>query len=104
VLSGVIAFTGPGMSTEGWQTRLSAWLQHSAIVLAAGLSWAPSWLVAIVLIVAAVVLVRRALATRPDPDPPHPDPDPRASTEPALAEHSPATDTGGPHAGPKEIR
>jgi hypothetical protein len=104
VLSGVIAFTGPGMSTEGWQTRLSAWLQHSATVLAAGLSWVPGWMVAIALIVAAVVLVRRALATRPDPDPPHPDPDPRASTEPALAEHSPATDTGGPHAGPKEIR
>ena len=28
MLAVVLAFTGPGMPSGGWQTELSAWLQH----------------------------------------------------------------------------
>lgn len=64
VLAWVLAFAGPGMSTDGWQTRVSAWLQHLATLAAQALSWVPGWALAALLVVAAVLLVRRALRPR----------------------------------------
>jgi len=61
VLSGILAFTGPGMSTDGWQVRISAWLQHLATLIARALGFIPGWVVAAVLVVAFTLLTRRAI-------------------------------------------
>lgn len=78
VLALVLAFTGPGMPSGGWQTTLSSWLQHLASLTRDALSWVPSWVLAVVLVAGFALLIRRALRTRrrsPLPD-----------TEPALVE------------------
>jgi cytochrome c biogenesis protein CcdA len=64
VLSWVLAFAGPGMDTDGWQTRLSAWLQHTATIAAQALSWVPGWVVAAVLVAGFTLLLRRGLGNR----------------------------------------
>jgi cytochrome c biogenesis protein CcdA len=64
VLTEVVAFTGPGMSSDGWQTRLSAWLQHASTVILRALSWLPGWLVLVALILGFGLLIRRALRAR----------------------------------------
>lgn len=64
LLSGVLAFVGPDMATDGWQTRASAWLQHLATVAAGALSWLPGWAVAVLLVAGTAVLLRRATRTR----------------------------------------
>ncbi len=61
VLSGTLAFTGPGMSTDGWQVRISAWLQHLATLTARALGFIPGWVVAAALVVAFTLLTRRAI-------------------------------------------
>ncbi|MFI7190012.1 cytochrome c biogenesis protein CcdA [Nocardia nova] len=61
VLAIVVAFTGPGMASGGWQTRLSAWLQHMSAVVLHTLSWLPGWVMIAVLIVAAALLARRVI-------------------------------------------
>lgn len=43
VLAVVLAAAGPGMPASGWQTELSAWLQHLSALAVAGLSWLPGW-------------------------------------------------------------
>lgn len=65
VLVWVLAFAGPGMSTDGWQVRVGAWLQHAATVTAQALDWLPGWVVATALIVGFALLLRRGLRTRP---------------------------------------
>ncbi len=67
VLAGVLAFTGSVMSTEGWQIRVSAWLQHASSVTVDALSWVPGWALAAALALGLVFLVRRALHTRTSP-------------------------------------
>jgi cytochrome c biogenesis protein CcdA len=64
VLTEVVAFTGPGMSSGGWQTRLSAWLQHAGTVTLHALSWLPGWIVLVALILGFGLLIRRALRAR----------------------------------------
>jgi cytochrome c-type biogenesis protein len=67
VLALVLAFTGPGMPSGGWQTELSAWLQHVASVTVSALSWLPGWALALTLAICFALLIRRALRTKPSP-------------------------------------
>lgn len=60
----VLAFTGPGMPSGGWQTELSGWLQHLSSVTVDALSWIPGWVLALVLALAFALLIRRAVRTR----------------------------------------
>jgi cytochrome c-type biogenesis protein len=59
VLAGVLAFTGTAMPTEGWQIRVSAWLQHASTVTVNALSWLPGWLIAAALPLGFAYLLRR---------------------------------------------
>lgn len=63
-LAWVLAFAGPGMSTDGWQVRVSAWLQHIATLTAQGLDWLPGWVFATVLVAGFALLLHRGLRTR----------------------------------------
>lgn len=71
LLSGVLAFTGPAMSSDGWQTRASATLQHLATRAAAALSWIPGWVVILVLLVGLAGLIYRALRAPASVSPGH---------------------------------
>ena len=92
VLAWVLAFAGPGMSTDGWQVRVSAWLQHIATTTAQGLNWLPGWAFATVLIAGFALLLRCGLRSRtarrgdvadPDaPDLPVPVPPPADAAHP----------------------
>jgi TRAP-type C4-dicarboxylate transport system permease small subunit len=62
-LAMVLAFTGPGMPSGGWQTELSAWLQHISSVALTALSWIPGWVLLAVLLLGLGLLLRRALRT-----------------------------------------
>ena len=66
-LAGVLAFTSTAMPTEGWQIRVSAWLQHASSVTVDALSWLPGWALAAVLVLGLAFLLRRALRTRTAP-------------------------------------
>lgn len=61
VLSVVLAFLGPDMSTDGWQTRLSADLAHASTIVAQVLAWAPGWAVLAVLVAGFALLLHHAL-------------------------------------------
>jgi cytochrome c-type biogenesis protein len=63
VLAVVLAFTGPGMPSGGWQTELSAWLQHISSVALTTLSWIPGWALLAALLLGVALLLRRALRT-----------------------------------------
>jgi cytochrome c biogenesis protein CcdA len=69
VLAVVLAFTGPGMPSGGWQTELSAWLQHISSVALGALAWIPGWALLLVLLLGFALLIRRALRTRTTPVP-----------------------------------
>lgn len=93
VLAWVLALAGPGMATDGWQTRVSAWLQHLATITAQALSWVPGWAVAAVLVAGFAALLRRALRARTaqpeppfteSPEQPGPQTPPSAVTDPAT--------------------
>jgi cytochrome c-type biogenesis protein len=64
VLAVVLAFTGPGMPSGGWQTELSAWLQHASSVLVRALSWIPGWVLLVVVLLGFALLLWRAVRTR----------------------------------------
>lgn len=74
ILAVVLAFTGPGMPSGGWQTQLSAWLQHISSVALNALSFIPGWAVAAVVLIGFTLLVRRALRTGTTPTTPAPHP------------------------------
>ncbi|MBV6761430.1 hypothetical protein [Rhodococcus opacus] len=59
----VLAFTGPGMPSGGWQAELSGVLQHASSVAVDALSFLPGWVLALVLVAGFGLLVWRA--TRP---------------------------------------
>ncbi|MGW5440735.1 cytochrome c biogenesis CcdA family protein [Nocardia asteroides] len=61
LLSGVLAFTGAGMNAGGWQSEVSAWLQHVSTRIQDGVSWLPGWVFAALLLLGLVVLIRRTL-------------------------------------------
>jgi cytochrome c-type biogenesis protein len=67
VLATVLAFTGPDMPSGGWQTELSAWLQHVSSVALQSLSWLPGWAVLVVFLGGLGLLLRRALRTTTTP-------------------------------------
>lgn len=67
LLAVVLAFTGPSMPSGGWQTEVSAWLQHLSARALGALSWVPGWFLAAALVVGFVLLVRRALRTKTIP-------------------------------------
>jgi cytochrome c-type biogenesis protein len=67
VLAAVLAFTGPEMPSGGWQTELSAWLQHVSSVALQSLSWLPGWAVLVVFLGGLGLLLRRALRTATTP-------------------------------------
>lgn len=64
LLSIVLAFTGPGMPSGGWQTELSAWLQHISATTVGALAWIPGWILAAVLVGGLALLIGRALRTK----------------------------------------
>ncbi|MFJ8819630.1 cytochrome c biogenesis CcdA family protein [Amycolatopsis thermoflava] len=75
VLALVLAFTGPGMPSNGWQTELSAWLQHVSSIGVTALSWVPGWVIGAVLIAGFAWLLWRAFRARhTDSQPNHPVP------------------------------
>ena len=41
VLAIVLAVTGPGMPSGGWQTEMSGWLEHVSASMLHALSWLP---------------------------------------------------------------
>lgn len=94
VLAWVLAFAGPGMAPDGWQIRVSAWLQHLATVTAQGLNWVPGWMFATVLIAGFTLLLRRGLRTRATRPGEVVDPD--VHDRPDLAEPAAPVDTGQP--------
>jgi len=67
VLAMVLAFTGPEMPSGGWQTELSAWLQHISTVAVRSLSWFPGWAVLVAFLGGLVLLLRRVLRSRAAP-------------------------------------
>ncbi|MGH3845776.1 MAG: hypothetical protein ACRDS0_30790, partial [Pseudonocardiaceae bacterium] len=74
------AFTGPGMPSGGWQTELSAWLQHLSSSALHALTWIPGWMIAAGIAVGFALLIRRAVRTPRTPT------EPAVSTEPGTAE------------------
>lgn len=53
----VLAVTGTGMSSTGWQLRISADIQHAASWVTRQLSWLPGWTVVVLLLAVALVLI-----------------------------------------------
>ncbi|QGK70257.1 cytochrome c biogenesis protein CcdA [Allosaccharopolyspora coralli] len=53
----VLAVSGTGMSSTGWQLRISADIQHVASWATRQLSWLSGWAVAVLLLTAALVLI-----------------------------------------------
>ncbi|MBF6215637.1 cytochrome c biogenesis protein CcdA [Nocardia puris] len=66
LLSGLLAFTGAGMNAGGWQSEVSAWLQHASTRIQDAVSWLPGWVFAALLLLGLAVLIRRAIR-RPAP-------------------------------------
>src|SRR5882672_10250849 len=64
LLAVVLAFTGPAMSSDGWQTRAAATLQHLATRAADALAWLPGWAVALAVLAGLAGLVFRSLHSR----------------------------------------
>ncbi len=57
-----IALAGRPMAPPGgWQSRLSAWLQHLGTVVVRAVAWLPGWAAAVLLAAAAGLLAWRAL-------------------------------------------
>src|SRR5712671_1027586 len=61
VLAIVLAVTGPGMPSGGWQTEMSGWLQHISASTLNALSWLPGWAVIAILAGMFAILIGRAL-------------------------------------------
>lgn len=80
LLTGVIAFTGPGMGNGGWRIRIAADLQHAAAVATRLLSWLPGWAFLLLLTVAVVLLVREVRRRPPARPGHHPEASPEAQT------------------------
>jgi cytochrome c-type biogenesis protein len=82
VLAIVLAMTGPGMPSGGWQTELSAWLQHLSASVLHALLWLPGWVVVALLTVAFAALIGRGVrATRKRQPPKAPVPTPETAEE-----------------------
>lgn len=94
ILTYIQAALGPGMGLQGWQLELTAWLQHTASVLATALAWLPGWALALALVAATAFIVfqaRRLLKRAPGPAAPAPavPEDPDCCTPPGPPAHAP---------------
>lgn len=69
VLTTVLAFRGPAMSSGGWQVRLTARLQHWASVIRHALEPVPGWISATVVLGLLAAFVWAASRPRPLPPP-----------------------------------
>ncbi|WP_102143057.1 cytochrome c biogenesis protein CcdA [Mycobacterium hubeiense] len=69
ILAIVLAVTGPGMPSGGWQTGLSGWLQHLSAATLRALSWLPGWAVIAVLAAVFAVLIGRSMRRASSPPP-----------------------------------
>lgn len=69
ILAIVLAMTGPGMPSGGWQTEVSGWLQHLSAATLRALSWLPGWAVIAVLAAVFAVLIGRAMRHASSPPP-----------------------------------
>ena len=67
LLAIVLAVTGPGMPSGGWQTEMSGWLQHVSASMLHALSWLPGWAVIAILVGVFAVLIGRAMRPRSSP-------------------------------------
>src|SRR5882757_1030594 len=83
VLAIVLAVTGPGMPSGGWQTEMSGWLQHISASTLHAVSWLPGWAVIAILAGTFAILIGRALrqASSPPPGGDGTDVDATASTQ-----------------------
>jgi cytochrome c-type biogenesis protein len=82
VLAMVLSVTGPGMPSGGWQTEMSAWLQHLSASVLHALSWLPGWVVVALLTIAFAALFGRGIrAARKRQPPKAPVPTPERSEE-----------------------
>lgn len=63
-LTTALAFRGPGMSSDGWQIRVTAELQHWVAVLRANLDWIPGWVSALIILSLLAAFVRAASRPR----------------------------------------
>jgi cytochrome c biogenesis protein CcdA len=69
VLSVVLAISGPGMSSGGWQAELSGWLQHASARAVSALSFLPGWAVLVVLAAVFALLILRVFRKHPGSTP-----------------------------------
>lgn len=96
VLTAVLAFRGPGMSSDGWQIRVTADLQHWVSVLRSNLEWLPGWVSALLVLGLLAAFVRAASRPRRVPAGAHgrsaPIPDARPAS-PAQSTATPSDDT-----------
>jgi len=92
-----LAVTGPGMSTAGWQVRITADLQHGAAVVASALRWLPGWATALLVLAALAGVFAAAARGRARPHSPDERPDgPAPAAGPAVPVDQFAATSGGP--------
>ncbi|TFC00148.1 hypothetical protein E3O42_12665 [Cryobacterium adonitolivorans] len=60
----IIAVRGIGMAPDGWQVRVTAWLNHAAVVIQQSVGFIPGWLSALVVFAGLATLVWKALRAR----------------------------------------
>ena len=94
ILAIVLAFADAGMSRSGWQVEAAAWLQHVASLIEGALSWVPGWALVLLLLLGAVMVVRRALRHR-RPTAPAADPAPTCCTATSEKSAVPTDREGG---------
>lgn len=90
-LTVVVAFTGPGMGSGGWQVQTSAALQHWAAVATRALAWLPGWVFALVLLSAAGLVAGQVRRHHRHPATPAAE-----ATPPPTRESAPAVAMAGP--------
>ncbi len=59
-LAYVQAALGPGMGGNSWTLKMTADLQHIAVVVTKSLAWVPGWFVAVLLVLATIFIIRQA--------------------------------------------
>ncbi|WEO76005.1 cytochrome c biogenesis protein CcdA [Cryobacterium sp. SO2] len=64
IVTMIIAVRGIGMASDGWQVRVTAWLNHAAVVIQQSIGFIPGWLSALVVFAALATLVWKALRAR----------------------------------------
>ena len=63
-LTVVFAFTGPDMGTDGWQVRVTAFLDHASASVRQAFAWLPGWASALLILAALAAVVWAAARIR----------------------------------------